>query len=78
MSAERFRCLTGVTDFVRGTQWTQTDIDRAIIATAKNDEQPIRPNEATGDALHRHLTGQTPEKREERYARLKERNAGNG
>ncbi len=61
----------GVTDFVHGTQWTQTDIDRAIIATAKNDEQPIRPNEATGDALHRHLTGQTPEKREERYARLK-------
>ena len=53
------------------TQWTQTDIDRAIIATAKNYEQPIRPNEATNDALHRHLTGQTPDKREERYARLK-------
>ena len=63
--------FNGVTDFVRGTQWTQTDIDRAIIATAKNDEQPIRPNEATSDALHRHLTGLTPEKREERYARLK-------
>ena len=63
--------FNGVTDFVHGTQWTQTDIDRAIIATAKNYEQPIRPNEATSDALHRHLTGQTPEKREERYARLK-------
>ena len=63
--------FNGVTDFIRATQWTQTDIDRAIIATAKNDEQPIRPNEATSDALHRHLTGQTPEKREERYARLK-------
>ena len=62
----------GVTEYIRETNWTQTDIDRAIIATAKNNEQPIRPNEATSDALHRHLTGQTPEKREERYARLKQ------
>ena len=33
----------GVMDFARQANWTQTDIDRAIIATAKNEERPIRP-----------------------------------
>lgn len=62
--------FSGLTDYVRNTDWTQTDIERAIIATAKTDEQPIRPGYATSMALHRHLIGQTPELREQRYVRL--------
>jgi presequence protease len=62
--------FAGVTDYIRGADWTQTDIDRAIIATAKREMTPIRPGNATDLALHRHLTGQSPELREERYARF--------
>jgi len=57
-------------DYVREAGWTQTDMDRAIIATAKNDEKPIRPAEATSLALHRHLMGLTPELREQRRERI--------
>lgn len=62
--------FANATDYVRQAGWTQTDIDRAIIATAKNDEKPIRPGEATGLALHRHLMGLTPELREQRRERV--------
>jgi len=62
----------GVEDFVKGVAWSQTDVDRAIISTAKREERPIRPGAATGDALQRHLAGMTPELREERFARLKQ------
>ena len=58
----------GLMDHVRGADWRQTDIDRAIIGTAKNGERPIRPSGATGDALWRHLHGDAPERREERHA----------
>ncbi|MCS7049564.1 MAG: insulinase family protein [Verrucomicrobiae bacterium] len=47
--------------------WTQTDIDRAIIGSAREAERPIRPAEATATALARHLRGDTPELREWRY-----------
>ena len=41
------------------------------IGTAKGDEKPLRPGEATGEALARHLQGVTPELRESFYqARL--------
>ncbi len=60
--------FAGVADYVRKAQWTQTDIDRAIIGRAKDDDQPIRPEAATYLALTRHLTGQTPELRARRYA----------
>lgn len=62
--------FAGITDYTRRTDWTQTDIDRAIIGTAKEDERPIRPEDATGLALHRHLVGETPEVRERRYERI--------
>lgn len=55
-------------EFVRSTTWTQADIDRAIIGTAKGDEKPLRPGEATGEALSRHLQGVTPGLREAFYA----------
>jgi Zn-dependent M16 (insulinase) family peptidase len=61
----------GALDFVRKVDWTQVDIDRAIIAVAKHDETPIRPRSATSTALGRHLIGLTPEMRERRFARLK-------
>jgi len=58
-------------DYVKQVEWTQTDIDRAIIATAKNAEKPIRPSQAASGALSQHLNGQTREMREERYAQLR-------
>jgi Zn-dependent M16 (insulinase) family peptidase len=62
--------FAGVLDYVRKADWTQTDVDRAIIGTAKNYEKPIRPMDATKNALHRHLTGQTPENREQRFEQI--------
>jgi len=55
-------------EFVKTAHWSQDDIDRAIIGTAKGDEKPLRPDEATGEALSRHLQGVTPELREAFYA----------
>jgi Zn-dependent M16 (insulinase) family peptidase len=59
-----------VVDYVQQANWTQTDIDRAIIGTAKNYENPIRPKEAAKNALHRHLTGQTKEGREANFQQI--------
>jgi Zn-dependent M16 (insulinase) family peptidase len=58
-------------DYVKQVEWTQTDIDRAIIATAKSAEKPIRPSQAASDALGQYLIGQTREMREDRYAQLR-------
>ena len=58
-------------DYVKQVEWTQVDIDRAIIATAKDGEKPIRPSQAVSGALSQHLAGQTREMREERYAQLR-------
>ena len=58
-------------DYVKQVEWTQVDIDRAIIATAKDGEKPIRPSQAASGALSQHLAGQTREMREERYAQLR-------
>lgn len=57
-------------DFVREAAWSQADIDRAIIGVAKNEERPIRPADATGDALTRHITGITNDRRDAFYADL--------
>lgn len=62
--------LARTPEFVRASAWNQTDIDRAIIGVAKNEEKPIRPGDATGDALARHLTGITDARREAAYAAL--------
>jgi len=51
----------GMADFIRRADWTQTDIDRAIIGTAKDGLSPIRPEGATGLALRRHTLGETRE-----------------
>ena len=60
-----------VVDYVRQIEWTQTDIDRAIIGTAADYQQTVRPSQASTDALAHYLTGQTQEAIEERYAQLR-------
>ncbi len=55
---------------VRETNWTQGDVDRSIIGTAKEGEKPIRPPQASAIALLRHLTGDTPALRETRHAAI--------
>ena len=58
----------GLVEHVKAAEWTQADIDRAIIGTAKEGERPIRPAAATGTALWRHTHGDTNELREARHA----------
>jgi Zn-dependent M16 (insulinase) family peptidase len=55
-------------DYIAAQQWSQTDIDRAIIGRAKETVVPIRPAWATAIALMRHVRGDTDELREARYA----------
>jgi hypothetical protein len=59
--------FAGVPAYVHGADWTQAAVDRAIIATLKDGERPIRPGEATGQALDRHVAGITPEMRDARH-----------
>jgi presequence protease len=54
-------------DVIAAQAWSQTDIDRAIIGSAKEVEAPIRPAAATVTALVRHLRGHTDELREAQY-----------
>ena len=58
-------------DYVQQVEWTQTDIDRAIIGKAADYQKTVGPSQATTDALTNHLTGQTPEMLEERYEELR-------
>jgi Zn-dependent M16 (insulinase) family peptidase len=61
---------SGALNFVKSADWSQGDVDRAIIGTAKEGERPIRPPQATAQALWRYLTGDTPERREARHATM--------
>jgi Zn-dependent M16 (insulinase) family peptidase len=68
---ETLEVFERVGDFVRKAPWTQADIDRAIIGASKDADPPLRPAEATGLALTRHVRGDTDECRDRRYeARL--------
>ena len=58
-------------DYVKQVEWTQTDIDRAVITAASDYQKAIRPSQAATDALTRYLTGQTREMFEERYDQLR-------
>ena len=57
-------------DYIKQVAWTQTDIDRAIISSAKDAEKPIRPSQAVSNAQWYHIGGLTREIREERYQQL--------
>ena len=58
-------------DYVKQVEWTQSDIDKAIIATASDYQKTVRPSQASTDALTHYLTGQTCEIIEERYDQLR-------
>ena len=69
--ARTLEVIEAVKDYVAKADWTQVDVDRAIIATAKDDDRPIRPQEATGEVLFRHRIGLSSQLRKARYERLK-------
>ncbi len=58
-------------DYIKQVEWTQTDIDHAIISSAKDAEKPIRPSQAISNAQWHHIGGITREIREERYKQLR-------
>ncbi len=58
-------------DYIKQVEWTQTDIDRAIISSAKDAEKPIRPSQAVSNAQWYHIGGLTKKIREERYQQLR-------
>jgi hypothetical protein len=61
---------SGALNYVRTADWSRADVDRSIIGTAKEGERPIRPPQATGTALWRYLTGETPQRRDERHSTM--------
>jgi Zn-dependent M16 (insulinase) family peptidase len=67
--ARTLEVFAKIRDYVSGASWSQADVDRTIISTAKHEQQPIRPGRATELALHDHLIGFTPELRRARYER---------
>lgn len=69
--ARTLNVFAHIIDYVKQIKWTQSDIDKAIIATASDYQKTIRPGQASTDALTDHLTGQTHEVIEERYAQLR-------
>ncbi|MCY4552389.1 MAG: hypothetical protein OXC79_01835, partial [Candidatus Poribacteria bacterium] len=68
--ARSLNVFTQTTDYIKQVEWTQTDIDKAIIATASDYQKTVRPSQASSDALTHHLAGQTHETIEEKYAQL--------
>ncbi|MYG05697.1 hypothetical protein F4167_03530 [Candidatus Poribacteria bacterium] len=58
-------------DYVKQIEWTQSDIDKAIIATASDYQKTVRPSQASTDALTHYLNGQTREVMEKKYAQLR-------
>ena len=63
-------------EYVRKTEWTQTDIDGAIISRAGYFQKTLRPSQAAADALTNHLTGQSHEVIEEKYDQLRSATPG--
>lgn len=65
------RVFDGALDFIRSAQWSEADLHRIIVSTAKSEFPALRPAEVTGLGLQRHLTGYTPQRQAARYERLK-------
>ncbi|HEX8552340.1 MAG TPA: insulinase family protein [Abditibacteriaceae bacterium] len=57
----------GLKNWAQSQNWSQPDIDRAIIGSAKDAEKPIRPTEATMTALVRYVRGDSDERRDRDY-----------
>ena len=64
--------------YVAEAEWSQLDIDRAIIATAKGDFRPVRLGQAARAALQHHLSGTIPELRHEPLRVAAPRHAAGG
>ena len=58
-------------DYIKQTEWTQADIDRAIVAKSSDYLQTVRPSQASTDAIWHYVKGQTREVVEEKYAQLR-------
>ena len=56
---------------MNNSNWTESDIERAIIGVSKRNFTPLRPNAVTHISLQRQLTGITQKNREERYEKIK-------
>ncbi len=69
--ARTINVFANTIDYVNQTEWTQTDIDRAIIANSSGYLRSIRPNQASSRALSHYLEGQTHDIIEEKYAQLR-------
>ena len=69
--ARTLNVFANTVDYVKQTEWTQTDIDRAIISNSSGYLQSIRPNQASTRALSHYLEGQTNDIIEEKYAQLR-------
>lgn len=67
---ETLETFRGVTDHVRAADWSQDEIDRTVIAAAKDAERPIRPDSATALSMWRHLQGESAEVRERNHMAL--------
>ncbi len=65
---ETLTVFDGLRKYIADQNWSQIDIDRTIIGSAKEVETPIRPADATSKALMRHIRGDSDELRETRYA----------
>jgi Zn-dependent M16 (insulinase) family peptidase len=63
------KVFAGLVDYVKNADWSQEDVERAIIATTQKDSPVLRPELVTGLSLGRYLTGQNPEIRDDRYER---------
>jgi Zn-dependent M16 (insulinase) family peptidase len=57
------RVFDGLQRALERATWTQSDIERAVIACAREEETPIRPGMATDLALWRHVAEITQEAR---------------
>ena len=69
--ARTLNVFTQTVDYVNQTEWTQTDIDRAIIAKSSDYIKTVRPSQASTDAIWHYVKGQTREVVEEKYAQLR-------
>ncbi|MDE0634909.1 MAG: insulinase family protein [Candidatus Poribacteria bacterium] len=69
--ARTLNVFANTIDYVKQTEWTQTDIDRAIIAKSSDYLQTVRPSQASTDAIWHYVKGQTREVVEEKYAQLR-------
>ena len=55
-------------DYIKQVEWTQTDIDRAIISSASEFLQHTKPSNASSKSMFNYIVGQSNEIIEERYA----------